>query len=221
MKTQSNLSKVIITSAVASLASVWSLAADTGGSASKWYIGVDEGGVFQQDVGGIKVNNSVTVPGSPTFKFDPGMKADLNLGYKLTENWAVELESGFSYNSISQFPLLLGMPMPDSKLWQVPVLVNGVYKYSFNDHWQLYGGAGVGGVVSILDLSYAYSSDTDLQFGYQVKLDVTYIINSNWECDLGYKFLGTLDHEWTVANFKMESDPTYSHSILLSLTYKF
>jgi opacity protein-like surface antigen len=98
--------------------------------------------------------------------------------------------------------------------------VNGIYKYSFNDKWQGYGGLGVGGVATMFD-SGGNGSDTDFQFGYQAELGVKYLINANWECDLGYKFLGTLDHEWTFNGNKVQSDPSYAHSILLSLTYKF
>ena len=166
---------------------------------------------------------------TPGAKFDPGVRVDLSVGYNLTENWAVELESGFSYNELSQFG---DFTDPGYHLYQVPVLLNGIYKYSFNDKWQGYGGVGLGGVASILDLSSGGwgSDNTDYQFGYQAELGVKYHISANWECDLGYKFLGTTDHEWTVNNghpnslnyrYKDHLDATMSHTILLSLTYKF
>lgn len=219
-------------SVMAGLASVWPLAAQPyGGNAGQWYVGGDAGAVFQQNVGGLKDNGS-PVPGN--IEFDPGARVDLNVGYNLTENVAVEVESGFTYNGISK---AAGTSLSDlgesAELWQVPILVNGIYKHAFNDRWQAYGGVGLGCVASQLNAEVPGASynDTDFQLGYQAMLGIKYLINSHWVCDLGYKFLGTTGHEWNFTvpgtltsppvDPQVKTDPTYSHSILLSLTYKF
>lgn len=140
MKTQSKLAKISVVGAAVGLASVFSLSAQTQmNTTSKWYVGGDAGLCLQQNVGGLKANGV----GYPGAKFDPGVRADLSVGYNLAENWAVELESGFSYNELSHFGMYTA---PGYKLYQVPVLLNGIYKYSFNDKWQAYGGVGLGGV---------------------------------------------------------------------------
>jgi opacity protein-like surface antigen len=224
MKTQSKMGRIILVVAAVGLVSAWSLRADdtvkslAADNTGKWYVGGDVGATFQQNLGGIKHNG---VPESGDIEFDPGVRVDLNVGYNLNQSFAVELEGGFSYNGVSKTG---DTKRTDSYLCQVPLLVNGIYKYSFNDKWQAYGGVGIGGVASTLNLkdsSGSSSSDTDYQFGYQAMLGVKYLINANWECDLGYKLLGTLDHDWTFQGAKIETDPTFSHSVLLSLTYKF
>lgn len=228
MKTQFKLAKISVVGAAVGLASAFSLSAQTQmNTTSKWYVGGDAGLCLQQNVGGVTqedLQTHTTYNNLPDAKFDPGVRADLSVGYNLTENWAVELESGFSYNELSQ----IGQAKDAGyKLYQVPILLNGIYKYSFNDKWQAYGGLGLGGVAGIFDLSSNGSGrDTDFQFGYQAELGVKYHITANWECDLGYKFLGTTDHKWTLVSnagghYRIQMDSTMSHSILLSLTYKF
>lgn len=228
MKIPHNLGRIFGSVAVIGLASACPLSAQTkANDAGRWYVGGDAGLAIMQNVGGLKLDGESAPPGFD-ISFDVGPRMDLNVGYNVTENIAVELEAGFSYNSVSSIggQSLSGTGI-SADLWEVPVLVNGIYKYSFNEKWQAYGGLGVGIVASTMDAGQDFLSNptstsaTDFQLGYQAMLGVKYLINSNWECDLGYKFLGTTSHKWKIEGHTFETDPTYLHSLLLSVTYKF
>jgi opacity protein-like surface antigen len=239
MKTPFQRGGIIVAIAVSGLAAVPPLAAADTGSAGTWYVGTDAGVALQQQVGGVKVNGypaQLVSTGPTIFRFDPGERADLKVGYNITENWAVELEGGESDNGISTTPHAIATPLPVpfghptapfdyGHLWQAPLLLSGIYKYSFTDKWQGYGGIGVGAVVSDLRLSNAYdrTDRADCRFGYQLQLGVKYLISSRWECALEYKFLGTTGHEWNFGSDvgDVKTDATMSHSILLSVAYKF
>ena len=225
--------------AAVGLASVGPLSAQTqAGDAGKWYIGADAGLSIMQNLGGL-VGNGVAlggpnqsfffiggngtqhpVPKNPQLEFDPGPRLDLSVGYHVLDNVAVEVEIGYTYYNITK---LAGVSLSDEgasvDMWQVPVLVNGIYKYSFTDKWQCYGGLGIGGVASTLE-NHGFGV-SDYQLAYQAMVGVKYLINDQWECDLGYKFLGTSAHDWDTGGSKFQTDPSYSHSILLSVGYKF
>ena len=208
----------------AGLVSAWSATAadmdsDSGTDANKtgFYESADAGVSILQNmtaqIGGFSVG---------TFKFNVGPRVDVSAGYNLTQNIAVELQGGFARNSINTLGSFITQPGVSSDLWTVPVMVNGIYKHSFTDHWQAYGGAGAGAVFSILTQRFFGEdfSSTDCEFGYQAMLGIKYLFNDHLECGLGYNFLGSLDHHWSEGN-GLKLSPTYMHSFLLSLTYKF
>jgi len=244
MRTQSNVAPILAAAALVALASLCptSLEAQVNDS-GRWYIRGDAGLNILQDVGGLVGNGvalggpgqfisftgnpatSQPVPAHPTMEFDAGPRMDLSLGYNLRNNLAIEVETGFSYNTLNRFA---GLPVSSGSariaLWQVPLLLNGIYKYSFNDHWQAYGGLGIGGVDSTFEVSSKGASlgISDYQLAYQAMLGVKYLINPNWECGLGYKFLGTSSHDWKFSSSsRLQTSPTYSHGLLLSASYKF
>ena len=218
MKIQSNLSKItVITVALAAgLASTWSLAAadlsaSTNLIASNLLVGCLTN-LYSRGGAGVSILQNMTGHnGNGVIQFDVGPKYEQSLGYNIMDNVAVELQTGFAYNGMSK---VNGQPASNGDLWTVPVMVNGIYKYGFNGHWQVYGGVGAGPLISIMDTSGSLSqSYTDCEFGYQAMLGVNYRFNDAWECGLGYGFLGSLDH-----HFNTTTSPTYMHSVELSLT---
>ena len=63
---------------------------------------------------------------------------------------------------------------------------------------------------------------TDFLFGYQALAGIKYDISRGWDFKVGYKFLATAEgHDWTINGVNVKTDPTMSHSIFASLTYKF
>ena len=187
----------------------------------------DTTGFYESVDAGVAILQNMTaeIQGFPagTFKFNVGPRFDVSAGYDITENVAVELQGGFARNSITQFGSFLVQPGFSSDLWTVPVMVNGIYKDTFEDHWQAYGGVGVGAVFSFLTQGYSggeNSSTSDSEFGYQVMAGIKYLFNDHLEFGLGYNFLGSTDHHWSPTP-GVRMSPTYMHSVLLSLTYKF
>ena len=198
-----NLSKWFGATVIAGFAAATSLhAAD----ANKWYFNADAGVNLIQDVT-VRVYN-----GHGTASFDPGLRLDLSGGYKLSESFALEIESGFTYNQLDS--------SSGNNLYQVPILLNLAYSHAFNDKWSVYGSLGAGAGINTLDIKSA-GNDTDCTFDYQASLGVKYAISQNCDLGLGYKFLGTTGNDWKFSGVPVKTDEVFNHSILLSFTYKF
>lgn len=106
---------------------------------------------------------------------------------------------------------------------QIPVLANLVYKTPVKSGFSGYLGAGAGGIASIFSVSGegTSASDTDYTFAYQGMAGVKYQIAPNMDVGLGYKFLGTLDHHWTLEGEGFSTTSLYTHSILATFTFRF
>ena len=223
MKDWSNRSKISIILAAGQI-SAWSVAATDMGFDSDSGAGGFTTGFYQSGNAGVAFIRDMTFHGATfpgtVLQFHAGPKFNLALGYNLTQNVAVEVQGGFSYNGAG----FNGSSTPPvgEDVWTAPVMANGIYKYSFNDHWQAYGGAGVGAVFSSLGFNSSgeTTDSTDGTFGYQAMAGVKYLFKDRWEAGLGYNFLGSLDHHWSQGG-AITASPTYMHSIVLNLTYKF
>lgn len=184
-------------------------------------------GIYLSGDAGISIMQSMTAQGIQ-IQYHVGPRVDLSAGYNLRRNVAVELQGGFAYNSWSSVNSLSIGVGNSAYVWTVPVMANGIYKYSFNDHWQAYGGLGAGVLVSTLHISEpgfnVSVGSTDCEFGYQAMVGIRCIIDDHFEWGVGYQFLGSLDHHWDgVAGpgENLTTSPTYMHSVFVSLTYRF
>jgi opacity protein-like surface antigen len=175
------------------------------------YLSADFGGVFQQEASLIQNGSSANVT------FNPGIRADIDLGYKLNDSWAVELETGFMWNSMDKINGVSFSSYSQSvDIYSVPLLANVIYKVPTETSWTPYFGVGVGGVVGIFDLNNttrgARYSDTDLTFAYQAEAGLDYALSKNASIGIAYKFLGTLNQHWLLSP-KLPGD-TYNHLML-------
>ena len=186
----------------------------TGNWSGRLYLRGDAGVSILQNmtVAQVPIQNTHDVP----IRYNIGPKVDISLGYNITENIAVELQTGVAYNEISKFG---SVSQANSDLWTVPVMANGIYRYAFNNHWQVYGGLGVGALIGMLNM-YNFSP-IDCEFGYQAMAGIKYRFNDHLECGLGYCFLGSPDHHWSDNGADITTSPTYMHAVLVSLTYRF
>lgn len=171
---------------------------------------------------GISILQNITFHGV-VGQFDIGPKVDVSVGYHLTQNIAVEVQSGYAYNNWSR---INGQSLPAGfslDIWSVPVMANGIYKYSFCGHWQAWGGLGAGVLISTLDQNTPGNSISpdDCEFAYQAMFGIKYLFNDHLSCGLGYDFLGSLDHHWDGNGGGITTSPTYMHSVFLTATWKF
>ncbi len=188
-----------------------------------FYLNADIGGSLEQS---IDLKNLGTRVG-----FNPGTSFDVSFGYNIVPQVAVEFETGVIWNSLSGSGPQIISPVADrADLYQVPFLGNIVFKLPLQCGITPYIGGGVGGVASTLVLSrgssnssWGHISDTDFTFAYQGMAGLKFALNQTMEVGVGYKFLGTLDHQWfgNDPNLVVNTSPTYSHSILASFTWHF
>ncbi len=196
--------------------------------ADNLYMNVDAGAVFQQDAT-LKQSINGGPVSSASATFDTGFRGDVTLGYNLNNAWAVELETGVIWNSVDK----VGGVKLDSlnqrlELYQIPILVNAIYKIPTSGHWTPYFGVGAGGVVNISDASFPGGSGaTEFTFAYQAEAGVNYAFSKRCSANLAYKFFGTLDPSW---NWTLPAgggtdhgtiSGVYTHSLVAGITWTF
>lgn len=204
------------------------LLAGASGQAADWaqnlYLNADAGAIFQQDA-------DFHQTGLPTLNatFNPGIRTDLAIGYKLTDSFALELEPGFTWNSIDE----LGGSSLDRfgqsvDLYSVPIMFNAVYTFPTLAGWTPYVGLGLGPDVGFFQgsLPWADVNDTDVTLGYQAQAGVRYALTEHSSVGLGYKFLGTTDQDYDlnmgggyVDHVKLSG--VYIHGVFASFNWTF
>ena len=219
MKSSSLFKTPIQTCAMAGLVlagSVYAAESQQSNSSNPWYVGMDAGVCLQQDVK--LVGSSTFGSAGDKVQFDVGPRVNVLGGYNLNQSFAVEFETGFSYNKVSKVG---GVVLTDRVyFYQVPALVNVVWNHKVVDKVTGFVGLGVGGVFSFGDAG-DLGSDWDSQFAYQAKTGVKYALTDRLDLGFTYEFLGTTCHRWSSDSGTIKSDPTFSHSLLLGVTFKF
>ena len=162
------------------------------GTPGQMYLNLDAGGAWVQDVG--------------TTSFDTGVRADAAFGYFATEALALEVEAGvvWSQEKTGSFDL-----------YQIPLLVNAVYNVPVSGSWSAYVGGGVGGIWTQVEGS--GSSSDDFVFGFQGLAGLKYQLSDKADIDLGYKFLGSLEHNFSGT----PTEEIYTHAVLISFHWRF
>jgi opacity protein-like surface antigen len=198
MKIRFYSSKIPVALAVALVSALSAAAEDTkdfkitdsssGGNTSGPYLSGDAGLAIMQNM----------TSQSRLIQYHVGPRVDVRAGYDLPQNLAVELQAGFADNSWSAANSRSVPAGSFANVWTVPVMANGIYKHSFNNQWQVCGGLGAGVLISTLDVSEPGGplnfNSTDCTFGYQAVAGINYLMNKHMEWELGYNFLGSLDH---------------------------
>jgi opacity protein-like surface antigen len=173
------------------------------GISDKVYVNGDVGAAFLQD---ITIKNS----GGAELQFDTGVRADVGIGYNISDALAAELDAGVVWNQFKH---------SSDSLYQVPLMANLIYTLPVKWAVVPYIGAGVGGVAGIVDAS--GFSDTDFVFGYQAMAGIKYAVTKDVDIGVGYKFLGTTDYSWTDHGTTVKTEEAFTHSVLATLTVRF
>src|SRR6185436_10072741 len=97
-----------------------------------------------------KLTSFLTEPvgGGAKVEFDPGFRFGIALGTDITRYVALELESGFHYNTLHS---ISGADAVDAQLYQVPVLGNIVLQFPNRSRFVPVIGAGAGALSATLD----------------------------------------------------------------------
>jgi len=193
-----------------------------GDSTPGFYLNADAGGIFQQ-------GTSFTENGfTENATFNPGIRTDLKLGYG-SGPLAVEFEAGFMWNSMDTIDQhQLSNFAETLNLYQVPLLVNVIYRIPTGTAWTPYVGAGIGGDVCTFDgtkPSFS-SSDTTAALAFQFETGVHYALSDHVSVGIAYKFFGTTEQDYSFneaphINDHVTLTGNYIHGVFATLTWNF
>jgi len=186
------------------------------------YINADAGGIFQQNADFSERGRTETA------SFNPGLRADIAIGYKFSQSFALELEPGFMWNSVDSFNGYQLRPGESIDLYSIPILANVIYKFPVQGAWTPCVGVGVGANVGIFDgtLPGMNSNDTDITFAYQAQAGIKYALSDTASVGVAYKFLGTADQDYSLPIGPYRRDNVtfggiYVHGIFATFTMTF
>ena len=165
---------------------------------------------------------------------DTGLRADVTLGYKICKSFAVELDAGLIWNSVSSINgNSLSTFSASADIYQVPLMVNAIYQLPLKGHLKPYVGAGVGVAIGIFESTgvpglyfpVAGGSQnfnaTDTVFAYQAEIGVKYLLGKHAEFGLAYKFFGTTGYSWNANNSPLKTDGIITHAVTVSFGVRF
>jgi opacity protein-like surface antigen len=146
------------------------------------------------------------------------------LGWHFSDQLAAELETGFTLNSVHKIG---GVPVSSyggkADIYQIPMMANLVYTFPLKGKFKPFIGAGGGGIATWADMQTPLGNvnDTDFTFGYQGMAGVGWELSKCVDIGMTYKFMASLDHDWSSGGVAFKTDGMFSHSILLSFRWKF
>ena len=148
---------------------------------SGFYVGPEIGVAFQQDVNLQDVNFDTTILGADvlgsaggSLTMSAGIRFNVPIGYQPVEWFAIEFAPGIIWNKMSSWNLELNGSATDSSgsisgelnlpidveggYYQVPLVVNFIFKIPTDSPWVPYIGGGIGA-------SFTYMNSTRLRYG--------------------------------------------------------
>ena len=189
---------------------------------SKMYVTADAGAAWQQNI---------NIKGNGQLDFNTGFRGDIIFGYNFCNKFSAELETGVIDNSINSIAgNSLSSFGASADIYEIPILVNAIYRLPLKGGWTPYVGVGVGGAATYLTSqnvplfgfgSHTSYSSTDFTFAYQAAAGLKYAVSENIELGIAYKFIGTTDHNWSDNSVNFKTDGTLTHAVLASFTWKF
>ena len=195
------------------------LAAPARGADGKSYFGVDVGLTLNSSTQLEQFNNT---PVDETVKFKTGYRFGLTGGYMINDNFAVEVETGFSGTSVSSIG---GDPnVADISIYQIPVLVNVIWRIPTGMKLKPYVGLGAGMASSIIDIKNARGltdgNDSTIVPAFQALAGIRYDFTDRLGLVAGYKYLYTGSPEWD-GGVQIKFGALKSHQINVGLNFTF
>ncbi|HEY2082677.1 MAG TPA: outer membrane beta-barrel protein [Verrucomicrobiae bacterium] len=198
---------------------------------SRFYVGADAGGALTSDTR-VKEFFGPVNPGTKV-SLDPGVRVGFVGGYKLTDWFSVEGETGVIANNVKS---ITGASIDgNATLANVPFLLNGRFELP---HGRCpvtpYFGGGAGGSASVFNLEHDMDlngvhlrgSDAAVVFAYQAFAGLRYAINDQMGIGVEYHYFCTTGPTWSGDTFGTASDHlrflgVQSHTISLAFDFHF
>jgi len=199
---------------------------------SRFYVGADAGGALTGDTR-VKSFLGPVDPGTKV-RLDPGVRVGFVGGYRLTDWFSVEGETGVIGNNIKS---ITGASIDgDATLANVPFLLNARIQMP---HGKCpitpYIGGGAGGSATVLGFEHhidfngerLHGSDAAVVFAYQAFAGLRYAINDHMGLGLEYHYLATTGPTWTAdhtggaSSDKLSFLGVQSHALTVAFDYHF
>jgi opacity protein-like surface antigen len=195
------------------------------GQTTPWYVRADLGGTIARDTELKEFFGPGTGGGKVTF--DPGVRFAYGGGYRVTDFFAVEVQSGVMANSIKS---ISGATTDDATFSNVPLLFNLRFEGSDEGHWSPYFGGGLGPCASIIDIqriniggTIVKGSQSDAVLAYQAFAGLRYRITEHIGLALEYHYFGSTQASWDghALAGQMRFGGIETHAASLAFDYRF
>ncbi len=170
-------------------------------AAAGYYIGLQGGGGFLPE------SNGSDAEGSVNFSYDAGYDASVTLGYDLGNNHPnigngrIELEFNTASNDIDEIKFVENNSGAEGSADRTSIMLNTIGEYVTESGMIIYALLGLGWAEITLDnvsvLGEPFVDDSNSQLAYQAGLGVAWRLSNHWVFDIGYRFYGTTDPEFT------------------------
>jgi opacity protein-like surface antigen len=215
------------------------------------YVGPEIGVAFQQDVNLQNVNFNTTILGADvlgsaggSLTMSAGIRLNVPIGYQPVEWFAIEFAPGIIWNQLSSYNLALNgtidggaqqsvtLPIDlEGSYYQVPLVVNFIFKIPTDSPWVPYIGGGIGASYTYMNwtrISYAGVSQ-DLSnvdgscwsLAYQGIAGLDYKITDEVSLGLKYIFTGTGNQNFGGSFQDLDTKGSYSQNVMLNCTLSF
>ena len=218
---------------------------------SGFYVGPEIGAAFQQDVNLQDVNFDTTILGADvlgsaggSLTMSAGIRFNVPIGYQPVEWFAIEFAPGIIWNQLSSYNLALNgtidggaqqsLTLPidlEGSYYQVPLVVNFIFKIPTDSPWVPYIGGGIGASYTYMNwtrISYAGVSQ-DLSnvdgscwsLAYQGIAGLDYKITDEVSLGLKYIFTGTGNQNFGGSFQDFDTKGSYSQNVMFNCTLNF
>ena len=218
---------------------------------SGFYVGPEIGAAFQQDVNLQDVNFDTTILGADvlgsaggSLTMSAGIRFNVPIGYQPVEWFAIEFAPGIIWNQLSSYNLALNgtidggaqqsLTLPidlEGSYYQVPLVVNFIFKIPTDSPWVPYIGGGIGASYTYMNwtrISYAGVSQ-DLSnvdgscwsLAYQGIAGLDYKITDEVSLGLKYIFTGTGNQNFGGSFQDLDTKGSYSQNVMFNCTLNF
>lgn len=194
-------------------------------AAGGYYLGIQGGVGFPPES---KASDSA---GSVNFSYDAGFDGSIIAGYDLGNdhpnigNGRVELEFNSASNDISEAEFVEGNVAVDGSAGRTSIMLNTIGEYVTESGMIIYALLGLGWAQITLDnvtvLGEPFVDDSNSQLAYQAGLGVGFRLSSHFVFDVGYRYYGTTNPEFTKKDGTNLDYEYVSHRVLAGLRLNF